>query len=251
MLPRVLCLAVLALAVPSTPPAPVMVFAATSLTDVLDEIGTAYSSAGGGAVRFNFAGSNTLARQIIAGAPADVFVSADEVQMDVVQKAGLIVDGSRVDVVSNQLVVASLAERAEAVRATFAKAPPQIARLAIGDSAAVPAGVYARRYLEAKGLWTSYEPRIVPTANVRAALVAVENGAADAAIVYATDMAIARGAVAAFTIPLDQSPRIVYPAALLKTSTNAAEARQWLSFVAGAQAAEIFRRHKFLPVTRH
>ena len=231
-------------------PAPLLVSAATSLTDVLEEIGKVYSAGGGGLVRFNFGGSNALARQIVSGAPVDVFVSADEAQMDVVQKAGLIVDGSRVDIVSNQLVVASLAARADAVRTTFVKAPPEIARLAFGDPAAVPAGVYARRYLEAKGLWKAYESRVVPTANVRAALVAVENGAADAAIVYATDMAIARGAVAAFTIPLDDAPRIVYPAALLTASTNTAEAKRFLSFLAGAQAAEIFRRHKFLPVIR-
>ena len=250
MLGRLICASIAAVALTSLQSSSLLVFAATSLTDVIEEIGRAYSTAGGAAVRFNIAGSNTLARQIVNGAPADVFVSADEAQMDVVQKAGSIVEGSRVDVVSNQLVVASLAARADVVRATFAKAPPDIQRLAIGDPAAVPAGVYARRYLEAKGLWNAYEPRIVPTANVRAALIAVENGAADAAIVYATDMAIARGAVAAYTIPLDDAPRIVYPAALMRGSTNTAEAKKLLSFLVGAKAAEIFRRHRFLPVTR-
>ena len=250
MLRLAICASLLAVTLPSLQPRSLLVFAATSLTDVLEEIGEAYSTAGGGAVRFNVAGSNTLARQIVTGAPADVFVSADEAQMDVVQQAGSIVEGSRVDVVSNQLVVASLAARADVVRATFAKAPSAIQRLAIGDPAAVPAGVYARRYLEAKGLWQAYESRIVPTANVRAALVAVEHGAADAAIVYATDMAIARDAVAAFTIPLDEAPRIVYPAALLTRSTDTAEAKRFLSFLVGAKAAEIFRRHKFLPITR-
>ena len=250
MLLRAVCASILAVTLTSPQPSSLLVFAATSLTDVLEEIGRAYATAGGGAVRFNVAGSNTLARQIVSGAPADVFVSADEAQMDVVEQAGGIVVGSRVDVVSNQLVVASLAARADVVRTTFPKAPPDIQRLAIGDPAAVPAGVYARRYLEAKGLWKAYESRIVPTANVRAALVAVENGAADVAIVYATDMAIARGAVAAFTIPVDDGPRIVYPAALLTRSANTAEAKRFLSFLVGAQAAEIFRRHKFLPVTR-
>jgi molybdate transport system substrate-binding protein len=250
MLPRLLLLVMVSASLAAQSPSPLLVSAATSLTDVLEEIGTAYAAAGGAAVRFNFGGSNALARQIVNGAPADVFISADEAQMEVVDKAGLIVRSSRVDVVANQLVVAAPATRAEFVRARFAMAPSEIRRLAIGDPAAVPAGVYARQYLEAKGLWKTYEPRIVPTANVRAALVAVENGAADAAIVYATDMSMARATTVAIAIPIDQGPRIVYPAALVSASSNAAEAKRFVAFVAGAQAAEIFRRHKFLPVSR-
>lgn len=247
MLLRAVCLALLSLPLLPVQPAPLVVSAATSLTDVLEEIGRAYAAAGGGAVRFNFGGSNALARQIVSGAPADVFVSADEAQMDVVQKAGLIVPGSRVDVISNQLVVAAPAAQVAFVRARFAQAPAEIRRLAIGDPAAVPAGVYARQYLEARGLWKQYEPRVVPTANVRAALVALEHGAADAAIVYATDMSIARGAAVAIEVPVGEGPRIVYPAALVTTSSNQSEAGRFLAFVAGSRAAEIFRRHKFLP----
>jgi molybdate transport system substrate-binding protein len=226
-------------------PRPLLVSAATSLTDVLEEVAKSYAAAGGGLVRFNFGGSNALARQIVNGAPADVFISADEAQMDVVQKAGSIVPGSRIDLVSNRLVVAAPADRAAFVRARFADAPPEIRRLALGDPEAVPAGVYARRYLESKGLWKPYEPRIVPSANVRAALVAVENGAADAAIVYLTDMSIARTATIAFEVPPDQGPRIVYPAAVVARSSNADEAKRFLAFAAGREAAEIFRRYKF------
>jgi molybdate transport system substrate-binding protein len=246
---RALCLAVVLSVFLPAPPAPLLVSAATSLTDALEEIGTAYSASGGGPVRFNFAGSNVLARQIVSGAPSDVFVSADEAQMDVVEKAGAIVPGSRRDVVANQLVVAAPAARAELVAARFADAPPEIRRLALGDPAAVPAGVYARRYLETRGLWKAYESRIVPTANVRAALVAVENGAADAAIVYATDMSIARGTVVAFAVPVNQGPRIVYPAAILTTSSNQPEAKRFIAFAAGSQAAAIFRRFRFLPIS--
>ena len=229
--------------------APLLVSAATSLTDVLEEVAKAYAASGGGTVRFNFAGSNVLARQIVNGAPADVFVSADEAQMDVVQKAGSIVIGSRIDLVSNRLVVAAPADRAAFVRARFADAPPEIRRLALGDPEAVPAGVYARRYLESKGLWKPYESRLVPSANVRAALVAVENGAADAAIVYVTDMSIARTATVAFEVPPDQGPRIVYPAAVLTRSSNANEAKRFLAFAASREAAAIFRRYKFQPVS--
>ena len=247
MLSRILCLAIVFSVAPAAQPAPLLISAATSLHDVLEEIGRAYTASGGGPVRFNFAGSNVLARQIVSGAPADVFISADEAQMDVVQKAGALAAGSRRAVTSNQLVIAAPAARAAFVAARFADAPPEIRRLALGDPAAVPAGVYARQYLEARGLWKAYASRVVPSVNVRAALVAVENGAADAAIVYATDMPIARGAVVAFAVPPEQGPRIVYPAAILAASTNHAEAKRFLAFVTGSAASAIFRRYRFLP----
>jgi molybdate transport system substrate-binding protein len=201
MLSRLLVVAMVAvLPVESAQPRPLLVSAATSLTDVLEEIAKAYAASGGGEVRFNFAASNVLARQIANGAPADAFISADEAQMDVAQNAGRVVAGTRIELISNQLVVAAPAGKAALVRARFSEAPAEIRRLAIGDPAAVPAGVYARRYLEAQGLWQKYESRIVPAANVRAALVAVEHGGADAAIVYVTDMAIARTAAVASSI---------------------------------------------------
>ena len=151
----------------TAPSEPITVAAAVSLTEVLDEIAKAYAAAGGGPVRFNLAGSNVLARQIVNGAPADVFISADETQMDVVEKAGAVLAGSRVDLVANQLAIVATPDRVELVRREFARAPAEIRRLAIGDPAAVPAGVYARRYLEQRGLWAAYEPRVVPTTNVR------------------------------------------------------------------------------------
>jgi molybdate transport system substrate-binding protein len=250
MLTRPLALVLIALsaAVPHQPS--LLVSAATSLTDVLEEIGRDYTASGGAVVRFNFAASNVLARQLASGAPADVFVSADARQMDAAERAGVVAAGSRVDVIANQLVVAAPRERAAVVAARFAAAPPEIRRLAIGDPAAVPAGVYARQYLEALNLWRAYEPRIVPAANVRAALVALENGAADAAIVYATDMSIARTATVAITVPAEQGPRIVYPAAVMAASANRREAQRFVDYLTGPRAAAIFRRHRFLPVSR-
>ena len=230
----------------AAPPQPITVAAAVSLTDALEEIAKAYSAAGGAPVRFNLAGSNVLARQIVSGAPADVFISADEAQMDVVEKAGALVPGSRVAVVENQLAVVAAADRADFVRREFARAPAEIRRLAIGDPAAVPAGVYARRYLEAKGLWQAYEPRIVPTTNVRAALAAVETGGVDAAIVYLTDLSAARTAVLAMAIPLAEGPRIVYPGAVIAASKNAVEAKRFLAFLRGPAATATFARYKFV-----
>jgi len=231
-------------------PEPVTVAAAVSLTQVLEEIAAAYAAAGGGAVRFNLAGSNVLARQILNGAPADIFISADEAQMAVVEKAGAVLAGSRVDLLENQLAIVATPDRVDFVRQEFARAPAGIRRLAIGDPAAVPAGVYARRYLEQRGLWSAYEPRIVPTTNVRAALAAVETGSVDAAIVYVTDLAAARTAVLAFAVPAKEGPRIVYPGAVLAASRNQVEAKRLMVFLRGPAAAAIFARHKFVPLPR-
>ena len=240
-----------ALALPPVPPEPITIAAAVSLTDVLEEVAKAYAAAGGGAVRFNLAGSNVLARQIVNGAPADVFISADEAQMEVVEKAGAILAGSRFDLVGNQLAVAAVPERAALVRQEFARAPAEIRRVAIGDPAAVPAGVYAKRYLGQKDLWSLYESRIVPTTNVRAALTAVETGSADAAIVYLTDLAAARSAVLAFAVPAAEGPRIVYPAAVVAASRHSAAERRSGIFSPTCDpdapaARAIFARYKFV-----
>lgn len=244
-----LCLAAAFAGQPQASKPPITVSAAISLADALEAIIKVYSTAGGGPVRLNVAASNVLARQIVNGAPADVFVSADDAQMDVVQNAGRLVPGTRVDVLRNQLAVVTAPDRAAFVRDSFSAAPPEIRRLAIGDPAAVPAGVYARQYLESAGLWQAYEPRIVPTANVRAALTAVENGSADAAIVYVTDAAIAKRATVSFVVPQDRGPRIVYPAAMLTSSKDQAEARRFLTFLQGPEASAIFARHGFLSAT--
>jgi molybdate transport system substrate-binding protein len=227
---------------------PITVSAAVSLSEALEEAAKAYSASGGGPVRFNFAGSNVLARQIVNGAPADLFISADEEQMNVVAKAGGVRSGTRVDLLGNQLAVVAPADRVAFVREQFARAPAEIRRLAMGDPAAVPAGVYARQYLEKRGLWAAYEPRVVPTANVRAALTAVDTGAVDAAIVYVTDAAVARNAAVAFVVPVDEGPRIVYPAAILSGAANRTEAERFLAFLRAPEASAIFARHKFTPL---
>ena len=246
---RVVLAAVLALASFKAPaPPPLTVAAAISLTDALEEIGRAYTAAGAGQVRFNFAGSNVLARQIINGAPADLFISADQEQMNVVERANGLVAGSRVNLLSNALAIVSSPERAALVRDQFARAPAEIRRLAIGDPAAVPAGVYARQYLESQGLWKAYESRIVPTTNVRAALTAVETGAVDAAIVYVTDAAAAKNAVVALVVPVERGPRILYPAAILASSSNRSEAERFLKFLRSPESSAIFTRYKFRPL---
>jgi molybdate transport system substrate-binding protein len=228
---------------------PLTVCAAVSLTESLEAAAKAYLAAGGGSVRFNFAGSNVLARQLANGAPADVFISADEAQMDVAAAAGAIDPATRVDLLANRLAVIARPDRM-GVSEIRGLLQPDVRRVAIADPAAVPAGVYARQYLQAVGLWDSIQSRLVPVGNVRAAVAAVENGSADAAIVYETDASIARTAIIAFVVSGAGAPRIVYPAAVCAASRQREAAARFLLFLRGPQGTEIFRRYKFSPLSR-
>lgn len=222
-----------------------VVSAAASLTEALQQLAAVYEQRTGEPVVLNLGASNTLARQIRDGAPVDVFISADEAQMDAV--AGFVVAGTRVRLLSNQLVVAVPDDRPVRLKSIRDLAGPTFRRIAIGIPTAVPAGVYAKAYLDRIGLWAAIAPRIVPTSSVRLALAAVENGAADAAIVYRTDVATARRAREAFAVPLDEGPRIVYPAAAIRGG-NAAGAKRWLDFLRSPEAAAVFERLGFIPL---
>ena len=225
---------------------PVLVSAAISLTDALLEIEKAYAAAGGGPLRFNFAGSNVLARQIANGAPADVFISADLVQMQYAEKSGAIAPGASSYLLNNSLAVVT-SQRGPAIRAARDLAQPGVNRIAIGDPAAVPAGFYAKQYLQRAGLWEVLQPKLLALANVRAALAAVENGSADAAIVYHSDAAASKHSVLAFVVPQSEVPPIVYPVAIVKASKNRAGAERFVQFLRGPEARKIFERFKFRP----
>ncbi len=226
--------------------AEVLVSAAVSLTDVLTTIARRFEAATGEHVLLNFGASNTLARQIASGARVDVFVSADEMQMDRVQAD--VVPGTRVDLLSNQLAIA-VSRGAVGVKGARDLLDASIRRVAIGDPAAVPAGVYARQYLERLGFWAALQPKIVPTGSVRLALAAVEHGAADAAVVYATDVASARETTTAFVVPASEGPRIRYPAAVMRSGPNQEGARRFLTFLRGTDARSVFTAAGFGIVT--
>jgi molybdate transport system substrate-binding protein len=238
--------AVLLIGQVTTRPEPITVSAATSLTNALEEMGRVYEAAGGGAVRLNFAGSNVLARQIANGAPVDLFISADEAQMDLVEQAGAVLAGTRIDLLGNQLAV--VAPQGGTIRDLDALERSDIRRIAVGDPAAVPAGVYARQYLEAKGKWAVLSPKLVPLPSVRAALAAVANGSADAGIVYESDATVSGAVEVGYVIPAAEGPRIVYPAALVRHTARRAEAERFLAFLRGPSATAVFERHKFVPL---
>ena len=225
---------------------PVFVLAAISLSEAMQEAGARYTADSGRSVRFNFAASNVLARQVREGIAADVILSADELQVNALEEDGLLEPGTRVPLLGNELVVVVPPGSPEVASQPGDLAGPRVRRIAIGDPAGVPAGVYARQYLERTGLWTAVASRLVPTTSVRAALAAVENGHADAAIVYRTDAAIARRARIAFALEGPEAPRIVYPAAVLARSRRKADARAFVDWLQGPEASTIFGRRGFM-----
>jgi len=229
--------------------AAIVVSAASSLTDVLGELAKRYEAATGERVQVNAGGSNTLARQIVEGAPVDVFISADDVQMDVLERAGRLVPGTRVPLVGNRLVV--VVPRTSGVVLVRARdlMSSSVTRVAMANPAAVPAGVYGRKWLEKTGLWTAIEPKVIPLPTVRAAVAAVREGRAQAGIVYATDVRSEPAVRVAFEPAADEVPPITYPAAVI-TGPRQAAAKRFLTFLCSREAVEIFQAAGFPALDR-
>jgi molybdate transport system substrate-binding protein len=224
------------------------IFAAASLTDALKEVCAAWATEGHPMPRLVFAASSTLARQIEQGAPANLFASADEQWMDYLVKAKLIAEDTRRDLLTNTLVLVVPKDNPRTV--TIGPSLDLDAllgsdgRIATGDPAHVPVGIYARQALMRLGLWAKAEPRIAGTEDVRGALLLVERGEAPAGIVYATDAAIGRGVIIAGTFPESSHDRIAYPFAVVR-SGDVPDARALLDFLAGPEASAIFARRGF------
>ena len=213
-----------------------LVSAAASLSEAIGAVADRFEDEHGTRILLNVAGSQILASQIIEGAPADIFISADVLQMDRAVAAGRIDSARRVDLLSNQLVIVVPSDRAGTVAEPRDLLNLSIERIALGDPEAVPAGVYARRYLRSQGLWESVADRIVPASSVRAALRAVEAGTVDAGIVYRTDVRTSAGALIAFAVPLEDGPSIVYPAAVVRDAPNPEGAARFLGYLQGDDA---------------
>jgi molybdate transport system substrate-binding protein len=225
--------------------AEVNVFAAASLTGALQELGKTFEGQTGDKVIFNFAASSLLARQISEYAPADIFFSADEAKMDDLQKADLIVNETRKDLLSNSLVIVVPADSTLSIDSP-AELEAKTKKIAVADPRAVPAGIYAREYLRGLDLWTKPVSKIVPTENVRAALAAVESGNVEAGFVYKTDANISKKVKIVFRVPTDEGPAIRYPIAILKDARNKSGAEAFLKFLESADSQKVFERHGFI-----
>ena len=223
------------------------VFAAASLKTALDDICAAWTAETGKAITASYAASSALARQIEAGAPADVFISADLDWMTYLSGNKLVAAGSEVNLLGNRLVLVVPAGS----EASIAIAPGfDLARLlgdgklALADVKAVPAGKYAKAALEKLGVWASVEGKAAQAENVRAALKLVASGEAPAGIVYQTD-AIAEPKVKVLgTFPEETHPAIIYPAAVVASSTNP-DAAAFLAYLRSKPALDIFRKEGF------
>jgi molybdate transport system substrate-binding protein len=223
---------------------PLVVSVAASLADVMSELARRHEHATGQAVRLNVAGSNFIARQIVEGARVDAFISADDAQMDVVEQAGRLVPGTRVALLTNHLVVVGRPGGALQVTGAAALATPGFGRVALGNPESVPAGVYARQWLERQGVWREVSAKVVPAMTVRAALAAARAGRVDAAIVYATDAATEPRMPVLYRVPAADAPPIVYPAAVVR-GANETAARAFVAYLQSAEAGAVFRAAGF------
>jgi molybdate transport system substrate-binding protein len=226
--------------------AEIMVFAAASLTDGLKEIGAAYEKKTTDKVLFNFAASSTLARQIEEGAPADVFFSADEAQMDALDKKQLVQRDTRKNRLSNLLVIVVAKDGATNIHSAADLADAKVKKIALADPKAVPVGVYAKAYLEKLKLWVAIEPKVIPTDNVRAALAAVESGNVEAGMVYKTDAAQSKNVKLAYEVPSADGPKITYPVAVLKESKQAGAAGKFVKYLNSDEAGKVFESKGFI-----
>jgi len=219
------------------------VFAAASLTDAMKDISAQWTNAGHPPLRLSFGSSSTLALQIEQGAPANLFASADEKWMDYLAAKNLVVTDTRRDLLGNDLVLVVPANHPSHVSIgpgfdLMAMLGPD-GRLATGDPAHVPVGIYAEQALKKLGLWDAVSPRLARAADVRSALLLVEHGEAPAGIVYATDAAVSKAVMVAGTFPADTHDPVAYPFAVVKTG-DTPEARALLTFFSGPQARGVF-----------
>src|SRR5471032_366533 len=228
------------------PPSELVVFGAASLTNVLQDIGSAYTAQTGQHAQLSFAASSALARQIEAGTRADVFVSADEDWMDYLATRKLIEPKSRHDIVMNRLVLIAPAQSPIKLKIAshFALAAALGKdKLATGDPGSVPVGRYARAALTNLGVWSEVASHIVPTEDVRAALAYVARGETPLGIVYETDALVEKRVRVVDTFPEDSHAPITYPVALISTAKPGAG--RFVAYLKSPAARAVFARYGF------
>lgn len=223
----------------------ILVSAAVSLSDALNDIGRSYRQKRKASVRFNFGPSSGLARQIEQGAPADLFFSADLAQMDALEKKSLLEPGTRRNLLSNQLVIIVPADSKLSISAPKDLLKPDVKKIALAEPSSVPVGVYSSKYLADEGLWEQLKTKIIPVQDVRATLAAVESANVEAGFVYKTDAAISNKVKIVYAVPIEKGPKIIYPVAVVKGSKEKTAARDFMSYLQSAAAKNAFNKYGF------
>ena len=226
-----------------------LVFAASSLTDSMQQLAEVYEERTGLRVDLSFGASNRLAQQISRGAPADVLISAGAQPVDRLEDGGLVVAGSRRSLLANRLVLVARSGDGGSVSGLEELAEAE-GMLAIADPDFAPAGGYAKEALVHLGLWDVFEPRLVYGANVRTTLGYVESGNVAAALVYRTDAFVSEGVTIVETLPEEAHSPIMYPAIVLGRSENREQAAAFIEFLASEEAYQVFREMGFKAVLR-
>lgn len=221
------------------------VSAAVSLKEALDEIAAKFKTAHPDAqVRFNLGASGTLQRQIEQGAPVDIFISASADQMDSLAAAGLLVPGTRRDLLSNKIVL--IVPQGKSAIADFQDLTrPEVKVIAVGEPKTVPAGKYAQEVLKHFGSYDQLKPKLVLANDVRQVLNYVATGNADAGMVYITDAKTSSQVKVVAEAPEDSHSPIIYPIAVLKSSKNPTAAKQLIDFLFTPEARAIFEKYAF------
>ncbi len=244
-LPRVIVLVLAAATALAAQATDLTVSAAASLTNAFKDLAPIFESENPGTrVQLNFAASGALLQQIAKGAPVDVFASADQQTMDEAQKQGLVQQAARRNFVSNALVVIVPAAGTKPVATLKNLTQPPFERVAIGLPDSVPVGRYTKGLLEAEGLWTAMEPRMIGAQSVRQALDYVARGEVDAGFVYSSDAALMPGKVKVALAVAATQP-ILYPVAPVAASANLATAQRFVEFLGSPQAQAVLTKYGF------
>lgn len=228
----------------------ITVFAAASLTNALQDIAQHYQQGKEVKVVSSFASSSTLARQIEQGAPADLFISADQQWMDYAAQKKTLDDASRITLLGNDLVLVAADAKAQQVainKTTDWKSLLKGQRLSVGDPDHVPAGIYAKEALQKLGSWSELEPVLARGNSVRAALALVERNETPYGIVYGSDAIASKKVTVAGVFPADSHKPVEYPMAMLKDH-NSASVTAFYNYLKGPDAAAVFKRYGFTPV---
>lgn len=220
--------------------------AAVSLADAVQELAATFTAATGHKVELNFGGSGLLARQIRDGAPVDVFFPADERWINKLAGDGLIDPASRRVVLHNQLVLIVAEDEPRPPDSFAALAAPEVRRIAVGEPETVPAGAYARAWLESQDLWAAVQPKVVPLPHVRAVLAAVAGGHVNAGIVYRTDARTEPRVRVVAAVPPGQGPPIRYVIAVLRTTQEAEAAHALVAHLTSNAARSVYRKYGFI-----